>query len=200
MLPWKNASLLICPSTFHTNLQQHHQQPSDTSQWSLWHLSISDAVWGHCTACPLQKGERGTAQAALKQLMLWLLFNVSLQFYPDHRKGGGHGFSWQKARLWEACWSPLASMPAFGPSCPLARWTQLGSQLCLGSSPCLRNHSSLLPRPGVSWAGQEGVMLMRSLPQITCGGCREWIFFWLNPTSTLHFQLEFPLGVFSSAP
>lgn len=66
------------------------------------------------------------------------------------RKGGGHGFSWQRARLWEAHWSkcPLASMLVF-------------ASLATGQQPVLPGIFALPEKPQLLllWARYD-IMLM----------------------------------------
>lgn len=82
------------------------------------------------------------------------------------RKGGGRGFSWQRARLGEACWSrcPVASRLALGSSCPFARWTQPGSWPAASSAWdfCLAWETTAPSCPSQVWCYVNVVLFLRS--------------------------------------
>lgn len=76
------------------------------------------------------------------------------------RKGGGHSFSWQRARLWEAHWSkcPLASMLVF------ARWTQPDNWPAASSAWdfCLAWETTALSSLGQVWYYVNVVLFLQS--------------------------------------
>lgn len=100
----------------------------------------------------------------------------------------------------QGCGKPTGANVPLPPRWPLGQAVPLqgGHNLAAGQQPALPRIFALPEKSLLSPVQARcDVMLMWYSSSDHSGGCREWIFLFLNPTSTLPIQLEFPLQVLS---
>lgn len=149
------------------------------------HSVFSAEGWmRHSPGCPQTVHDLVTLQCQLKFLPGSLGKGVAMTFLD-----GGQG-----------CGKPTGANVPLPPRWPLGQAVPLqgGHSLAAGQQPALPGIFALPEKsqlPPVQ--ARCDVMLTWYSSSDHSWGCREWIFLFLNPTSTLPIQLEFPLQVLS---